>query len=246
MDKNTDIGAINSKEQMDKIAALVKQGEKEGGQVWQPACEIPRNGFWFKPTLIMDVSPTNTVAREEIFGPVLSVMTFRTPAEAVAKANNTEYGLECRHLDREGFENPEACRSAKRWRGLGKHFQPVRCHQPIWWVQGIWLWQGGRPSRARRLPEGRFLMRLEIKKTYKLFIGGKFPRTESGRSYEVVDSKGNHLANAAKASRKDVRDSVVAARAAQAGWASASAYNRGQILYRIAEMLEGRKEQFIE
>ena len=93
MDKNTDIGAINSKEQRDKITALVKQGEKEGGQVWQPACEIPRNGFWFKPTLIMDVAPTNTVAREEIFGPVLSVMTFRTPAEAVAKANNTEYGL---------------------------------------------------------------------------------------------------------------------------------------------------------
>lgn len=87
-------------------------------------------------------------------------------------------------------------------------------------------------------------MRLDIKKTYKLFIGGKFPRTESGRSYEVLDAKGNHLANAAKASRKDVRDSVVAARAAQSGWASATAYNRGQILYRIAEMLEGRKEQF--
>lgn len=88
-------------------------------------------------------------------------------------------------------------------------------------------------------------MRLEIKKTYKLFIGGKFPRTESGRSYEVLDSKGHHLANAAKASRKDVRDAVVAARAAQAGWASATAYNRGQILYRIAEMLEGRKDQFV-
>ena len=88
-------------------------------------------------------------------------------------------------------------------------------------------------------------MRLDIKKTYKLFIGGKFPRTESGRSYEVLDAKGNHLANAAKASRKDVRDSVVAARAAQSGWASATAYNRGQILYRIAELLEGRKEQFV-
>jgi len=88
-------------------------------------------------------------------------------------------------------------------------------------------------------------MRLDVKKTYKLFIGGKFPRTESGRSYEVLDSNGNQLANAAKASRKDVRDAVVAARAAQAGWASASAYNRGQILYRIAEMLEGRKAQFV-
>jgi len=89
-------------------------------------------------------------------------------------------------------------------------------------------------------------MRLEVKKTYKLFIGGKFPRSESGRSYQVEDHKGNHLANVSLASRKDVRDAVVAARAAQPGWASASAYNRGQVLYRIAEMLEGRRNQFIE
>ncbi len=89
-------------------------------------------------------------------------------------------------------------------------------------------------------------MRLEVKKTYKLFIGGRFPRSKSGRSYKVEDHKGNHLANVSLASRKDVRDAVVAARAAQPGWASASAYNRGQVLYRIAEMLEGRREQFIE
>jgi aldehyde dehydrogenase (NAD+) len=93
MDKNTDIGAINSKAQLDRITALVKQGAKEGGEVWSPACAIPKNGFWFRPTLITGVGPANTVAREEIFGPVLSVMTFRTPAEAVAKANNTPYGL---------------------------------------------------------------------------------------------------------------------------------------------------------
>jgi acyl-CoA reductase-like NAD-dependent aldehyde dehydrogenase len=88
-------------------------------------------------------------------------------------------------------------------------------------------------------------MRLDVKKTYKLFIGGKFPRSESGRSYQVHDHKGNHLANASLASRKDVRDAVVAARAAQPGWAGATAYNRGQVLYRIAEMLEGRREQFV-
>lgn len=88
-------------------------------------------------------------------------------------------------------------------------------------------------------------MRLDVKKTYKLYIAGKFPRSESGRVYEVADHKGNHLANVALASRKDVRDSVVAARAAQPGWAGASAYNRGQVLYRIAEMLEGRREQFV-
>jgi aldehyde dehydrogenase (NAD+) len=93
MDKNTDVGAINSKAQLQKINSLVKQGVKEGGELWQPQCQIPKNGFWYVPAIIDGVSPANTVAREEIFGPVLSVITFRTPAEAVTKANNTEYGL---------------------------------------------------------------------------------------------------------------------------------------------------------
>ena len=88
-------------------------------------------------------------------------------------------------------------------------------------------------------------MRLDVKKTYKLFINGKFPRSESGRTYELNDHQGKFLANVAQGSRKDARDAVVAARAAQAGWASATAYNRGQILYRIAEMLEGRRDQFV-
>ena len=87
------------------------------------------------------------------------------------------------------------------------------------------------------------MSRLEVKKTYKLFINGSFPRSESGRVYEVTDAKGNFIANPALASRKDLRDAVVAARAAQSGWAKATAYNRGQILYRIAEMLEGRADQ---
>jgi len=86
--------------------------------------------------------------------------------------------------------------------------------------------------------------RLAVRKTYKLFIGGAFPRSESGRSYVVTDTRGNFLANAALASRKDARDAVVAARAAVKGWSKATAYNRGQILYRIAEMLEGRRAQF--
>jgi acyl-CoA reductase-like NAD-dependent aldehyde dehydrogenase len=87
--------------------------------------------------------------------------------------------------------------------------------------------------------------RVEVRKTYKLYIGGKFPRSESGRSYEVTDSKGHFLANPALASRKDARDAVVAARAAFAGWSGASAYNRGQVLYRVAEVMEGRREQLV-
>lgn len=87
-------------------------------------------------------------------------------------------------------------------------------------------------------------MRLDVRKTYKLFIGGAFPRSESGRSYELLDAKGNFLANPALASRKDLRDAVVAARNASEKWATASAFNRSQILYRVAEVMEGRRDQF--
>ncbi len=88
--------------------------------------------------------------------------------------------------------------------------------------------------------------RLDVRKTYKLYIGGRFPRTESGRSYLVCDDKGRPWANACRASRKDVRDAVQAARKAFPGWSGATAYNRGQVLYRVAEMLEGRSEQFVD
>ncbi|OKJ43603.1 aldehyde dehydrogenase family protein [Streptomyces sp. CB01580] len=87
--------------------------------------------------------------------------------------------------------------------------------------------------------------RLSVFKTYKLYVGGKFPRSESGRVYEVTDSKGKWLANAPQSSRKDARDAVVAARKAFGGWSGATAYNRGQVLYRVAEMLEGRRDQFV-
>ncbi|GAA2742936.1 aldehyde dehydrogenase family protein [Terrabacter aerolatus] len=90
------------------------------------------------------------------------------------------------------------------------------------------------------------MTRLDVRKTYKLYIGGAFPRSESGRTYEVVSAKGEFLANAAMGSRKDVRDAVVAARGALAKWSGATAYNRGQVLYRVAEVLEGRRAQFIE
>lgn len=93
LDKNTDIGAINSEEQLTRITSLVEQGEAEGAERWSPACEIPESGYWFAPTLFTNVTQAHTIARDEIFGPVLSVLTFRTPDEAVAKANNTAYGL---------------------------------------------------------------------------------------------------------------------------------------------------------
>ncbi len=93
MDKNTDLGAINSKAQLEKIEELTKAGKDEGAKPWQPSCALPGNGFWFRPTIFTNVSGAHRIAREEIFGPVLAVLTFRTPQEAIEKANNTQYGL---------------------------------------------------------------------------------------------------------------------------------------------------------
>ncbi|KRB79557.1 betaine-aldehyde dehydrogenase [Nocardioides sp. Root190] len=93
LDKNTDIGAINSREQLDRIRELAGIGEEEGAERWAPECDLPSSGFWFPPTIFTGVTQAHRIAREEVFGPVLSVLTFRTPAEAVEKANNTPYGL---------------------------------------------------------------------------------------------------------------------------------------------------------
>jgi aldehyde dehydrogenase (NAD+) len=93
LDKNTDVGAINSKAQLDRITELVESGKEEGAEIYQPPCRLPEKGWWFVPTVFTNVAQSHRIAREEIFGPVLSVLTFRTPDEAVEKANNTMYGL---------------------------------------------------------------------------------------------------------------------------------------------------------
>ena len=93
LDKNTDLGAINSKEQLDKIKTLVRSGIDEGAEIYQPSCKLPRKGFYYPPTLFSGVSQSQRIANEEIFGPVLSILTFRTPEEAIEKANNTPYAL---------------------------------------------------------------------------------------------------------------------------------------------------------
>ena len=93
LDKNTDIGAINSKDQLNKIKSLVKIGVNEGGNMYQPDCPIPSKGYWFRPTLFTDVAQSSRIVQEEIFGPVLAIQTFRTVEEVIEKANNTPFGL---------------------------------------------------------------------------------------------------------------------------------------------------------
>ena len=280
LDKNTDVGAINSKSQLEKITELVASGVAEGAELYQPACDLPDRGYFFRPTLFTNVAQSHRIAREEIFGPVLSVLTFRTPDEAVEKANNTVYGLSAGIWTDKGSRILEMVAAdarpassgptrstgstrprrsvATRSRASGARAACTACTP----TSGSRTADGDRASQARvtrraparlarppRVPGARppppSPARVEVRKTYKLYIGGAFPRTESGRSYLVVGADGTPLANACRASRKDVRDAVRAARKAFDGWAAKTAMNRGQVLYRVAELMEGRREQFV-
>ena len=149
-----------------------------------------------------------------------------------------------RGLDREGLADPVDGQPAARRRRLGQHVQQVRPDQPVRRVQGVGLRPRGRPPRSGGVPQ--VSDRIDVRKTYKLYIGGAFPRSESAYSYEVTDSKGKFVANAALASRKDARDAVIAARKAFGSWSGRTAYNRAQVLYRIAEVMEDRRPQFVQ
>jgi aldehyde dehydrogenase (NAD+) len=128
LDKNTDIGAINSRQQLDKITELSQAGEQEGAERWSPPCPIPARGYWFPPTVFSGVSQSHRIAQEEIFGPVLSVLTFRTPEEAVAKANNTPYGLSAGVWTEKGsriFWMTQRLRAGVVWANTYNRFDPA-------------------------------------------------------------------------------------------------------------------------
>ena len=127
LDKNTDVGAINSKQQLDKIRELVASGEEEGAEIYQPPCRLPERGYWFAPTVFTNVAQSYRIAQEEIFGPVLSVLTFRTPAEAVEKANNTPYGLSAGVWTEKGsriLEMAQRLRAGVIWANTYNRFDP--------------------------------------------------------------------------------------------------------------------------
>src|SRR5207245_191264 len=140
-------------------------------------------------------------------------------------------------------------RADARRRRVGEHLQPIRSRLPVWRVQGVGLRTRGRAARPAALPGAGVMPtaknktngRIDVRKTYKLFIAGEFVRSESGRAYRFDDN-----VNVPRGSRKDLRDAVRAARGGVAGWSARTAMNRGQILYRAAEMLDGRRAQFVE
>ena len=155
LDKNTDVGAINSRAQLEKIEELVAAGSAEGAEIYQPPCQLPERGYWFPPTVFTNVAQSYRIAQEEIFGPVLSVLTFRTPAEAVEKANNTPYGLSAGVWTEKGSRilwMAERLRAGVVWANTFNRFDPA---SPVRRLQGVGLRARRRPPRARGLPDAR-------------------------------------------------------------------------------------------
>ncbi len=244
LDKNTDVGAINSAAQLQRIEALVDAGEREGATRRTVACALPDRGYWFAPTLFTDVAPAHRIAVEEIFGPVVSVLTFRTQAEAIEKANATAYGLAAGVWTDKGSRALAVARGLKAgvvWQNTYNQFDPT---SPFGgYKESGFGREGGMAGTAAVRAGEPMSERLPVAKTYKLYVGGAFARSESGRHVAIDDHAGNHVANAPRGTRKDVRDAVRAARGALPGWQGRTAYNRGQILYRFAEALESRVDE---
>jgi aldehyde dehydrogenase (NAD+) len=263
LDKAIDIGAIIAPAQLHKIERLVKQGAAEGATLWQPSWACPRDGYFYPPTILADVAPASTVAQVEIFGPVLVTLTFRTPPEAVALANNTRYGLAASVWSEDVNLALDVARQVKagvvwvnstnlfdaasgfggyRESGFGREggreglFEYVRtAFAPAATARP----QGAAP-KAAGLASGAGLP--PIDRTAKLFIGGKQARPDSGYSRKVLDPRGSVVGEVGEGNRKDVRNAVEAARAAS-GWASQAAHNRAQVLYYLGENLAARADE---
>ena len=235
LDKNTDVGAINSRAQLDRIRELVASGEAEGAELYQPRVRPAR------ARLLVPAHRLHERRPELPDRPGGDLRTGALGDDLPHARGGDREGQQHRlrpvggRLDREGLAHPVDGRAAAGRRRLGEHVQPLRSRLAVRRLQGVRVRPRGRPARAGGLSEVRRMSgRLPVRKTYKLFIGGAFPRSESGRTY-LVDGQ-----NVALASRKDARDAVRAARAAFAGWSGTTAYNRGQVLYRLAEMMEAR------
>ncbi|MGC8469229.1 MAG: aldehyde dehydrogenase family protein [Acetobacteraceae bacterium] len=266
LDKCTDIGAIVAPVQLERIQTLVARGCAEGARLWQPPCTLPEAGCFYPPTLLLDVAPASIVATEEIFGPVLVSMTFRTPEEAVMLANNSRYGLAASVWS----ESVGLCLAVARELQAG-----------VVWINGTNLFdaasgfggyresgfgrEGGaeglkeylrppaegdgpaaRPPPAPPAPEEAQIpvpAATGIDRTAKLWIGGRQVRPDSGYSMPARDARGRLAGEVGRGNRKDIRNAVEAAHRAGA-WSRATAHARAQVLFYIAENLAVRGAEF--
>lgn len=266
LDKCIDMGAIVAPVQLSRIESLVKKGVAEGATLHQAQIDMPKGGSFYPPTLLSGVQPTSTVATEEIFGPVAVSMTFRTPEEAIQLANHSRYGLAASVWSETiGLALNVAAKLAagvvwvnatnlfdasvgfggKRESGFGREGGREGCYEYL--KPKAWLGRKARTVPALpqiRTTTGDFSQPM-IDRTAKLFIGGKQARPDGNYSRPVVSPKGKLIGEVGEGNRKDIRNAVVAAHAASS-WASATAHNRAQILYYIAENLSGRAAAFAE
>jgi len=264
LDKAIDIGAIIAPSQLERITRLVEDGRAAGAEVWQPPDACPTDGWFYPPTLVTGVGPASELAQVEVFGPVLVAMSFRTPSEAVALANNTRYGLAASLWTQDIDQALDVARGIQagtiwinstnlfdassgfggyRESGFGREggreglFEYVR---RVPRVRKI-----GTNGAAERAPRPADAVP-PIDRTPKMYVGGKQARPDSGYTRRVYSGTGQLIGEVGDGNRKDIRNAVEAARAACGGWAASTGYNRAQILYYVAENLAARTAEFSE
>jgi aldehyde dehydrogenase (NAD+) len=269
LDKAVDMGAIVAPVQLERIRGLVEKGVAEGATMWQPSWACPTDGYFYPPTLFTDVAPAATIAQVEIFGPVLVSMTFRTPAEAVALANNTPYGLAASVWTENinlALDVAPKIKAGVVWINSTNLFDAASgfggCRESgfgreggregMWEylkleVSGVGFEVSESPSAASVAPDTRHpapdTSLPPIDRTPKLYIGGKQVRPDQGYSRQIRSADGRLLGEVGEGNRKDIRDAVEAAHAA-ADWGRGAGHLRAQILYYIAENLSTRTNEF--
>lgn len=267
LDKAIDMGALASEEQFEKVSRLVKQGVREGATLIQPgAKDCPAKGCFYPPTMLTNVHPASTVAEVEIFGPVVTVMTFRTPEEAVALANNSRYGLAASIWSENinlALDIAPRIKAGVVWINSTNMFDAA-CGFGGYRESGFGR-EGGKegmyaylkPSCLKSLPsykDGKNTLSAaahasgaegpgQIDRTAKLYIGGKQARPDGAYSISILDAKGRLAGQAGEGNRKDIRNAVEAAKKAE-GWGKSAHHLRAQILYYIAENLSARSDEF--
>lgn len=259
MDKAIDMGAIVDESQRKTIADLCQLGCDEGGEMWQPENELPSSGCFFPPTLFTNVAPSSTIVQEEIFGPVLVALTFRSPSEAIALANNTRYGLAgsvwSQDIDT-ALEVARSIRAGAIWVNCTNQFD-ANAGFGGYRESGFGR-EGGRegmfaymrPIKSKREEQESAGFHISepivggIDRTAKMYIGGKQKRPDGGYTLDVIGPKGK-VGQVGRGNRKDIRDAVEAA-CSSTSWAKSNAHTRSQILYYIAENLDARASEFAD
>ncbi len=267
LDKAVDMGAIVDPHQLKRIADYVAKGVAEGATCWQPSFALPAKGLFYPPTLLTNVQTSSTVVQEEIFGPVLVAMTFRTPVEAVELANNTIYGLASTVFSENinvALDVASQIKAGVCWVNCSNMFD-ASCGFGGYRESGYgreggregmyeylvpnWLHDGKgkkvvQPAAAGPVSDGgdAGTSAIAIDRTIKQYIGGKQARPDSGYSYPVYGRDGKLVGEVPLGNRKDIRNAVEAARAA-AKWAKQSAHSRAQVLYYIAENMIQRRDE---